>query len=342
MRFLLLLIDGISAGTTRYTLASRLRMVSDLFLEYTVLIKARITMMVILVAWSGAYLATSDERHAASWSLLCALIGIGAVAAGASSANEILEYKTDSKMVRTAGRPLVTGTIRLTSAIAITLLLIASGTMLLAFTVNPLTSWLTLLSAVVYIGIYTPLKSLTPWCTAIGAIPGAMPILLGWTSMLGRIDWQAGLLFSILFLWQFPHFHAISLLYVDDYRRGGIRMLAVVDAEGVSTRERILFHSLALFFVGLLPFLTGMSGNLYGITEAILGLVLISLTVRLRFKRADPSQVAYRKQARHILWATLIYLPLLLLALGIDHAISPGRHAAVMHHSIWGHRVMPE
>lgn len=291
--------------------------------------------MVIFVAWCGAYLATSDVRHMVTRTLLCALLGIGAVAAGASSANEILECKTDSRMLRTAGRPLVTGTIPLTSAIAASLLLIACGTLLLAFTVNLLTSWLTLLSAVVYIGIYTPLKRLTPWCTAIGAIPGAMPILLGWTSMLGRIDWQAGLLFAILFLWQFPHFHAISLLYVDDYRRGGIRMLAVVDAEGVSTRERILLHSGALFFVGLLPFLTGMSGNLYGITEAILSLVLISLSVRLRFQRADPSQVAYRKQARNILWATLIYLPLLLFTLGIDHAISPGRHAAGMQHSIW-------
>ena len=127
------------------------------------------------------------------------------------------------------------------------------GTSLIAFSANLQAALLTLATALVYILVYTPLKRVTPLCTAIGAVPGAMPILLGWVAIRGRVDWQAALLFAILFFWQFPHFHAKSLLYADDYRRGEIRMLPVVDPDGVSTRRRIVAYSFVLVAVTLLP-----------------------------------------------------------------------------------------
>lgn len=292
--------------------------------EYLVLIKIRITAMVMLSAGCGAYLAADRlTRSGFLWTVTAALIGIGLVAAGTAAANEIVERDADAKMKRTAQRPLVTGAISVHRAIVATAVLIVGGTLLLALTTNLLTAWLTLATSIVYVAIYTPLKRITPLCTAIGAIPGAMPILLGWVAIAGRVDWQAAVLFAILFFWQFPHFHAISLLYQEDYRRGEIRMLPVVEPDGGSTRRRIVAYSFALVAATLVPTWTHMSGAGFGIVALGLGIVVIAQSFRMLAGRAATQPFA-RVEARRMLLASVIYLPVLMIAIVFDHAVAVG------------------
>lgn len=281
---------------------------------YMELIKSRITAMVLLTALCGAYLAAGNAGLSAfHWKLLAAILGIGLVAAGTAAANEIIERKSDAKMKRTSQRPLVTGAISIFHALAVTTLLIFGGTLLIAFTSNWLAAWLTLATSITYVAIYTPLKKITPLCTAIGAVPGAMPILLGWVAVRGQVGWQALALFAILFFWQFPHFHAISLLYADDYRRGDIRMLAVVEPDGRSTRLRIAAYSIVLVAATLVPAFTKMSSIGFGIAALILGLPLLAQSIRILTARHAP-----KLEARRMLLATVIYLPLLMAALILD------------------------
>ena len=298
-----------------------LRRTENLLQEYSTLIKARITAMVMFTAWCGAYLAANSATHSAiSWPVTAAILGIGLVAAGTAAANQVMERRTDAKMRRTAQRPLVTGSIPVSHAIAATVLMIVGGTVLTAFAANLQAAMLTLATSLVYILIYTPLKKVTPLCTAIGAIPGAMPILLGWVAIRGRVDWQAALLFAVLFFWQFPHFHAISLLYAEDYRRGDIRMLPVVEPDGVSTRRRIIAYSFVLLAVTLLPTLAHMTGVAFGVVALALGSALIVQSFRIAMHGGN--EIAGAKvQARRMLMATVLYLPALMVAFLIDHAM---------------------
>lgn len=289
--------------------------------EYLTLVKARITAMVIFTAWCGAYVAANHETQSAiSWRMAAAIFGIGLVAAGTAAANQVMERHTDAKMRRTAQRPLVTGTIALSHAIAATVLMIVGGTVLTAFSANLQAALLTLATSLVYVLVYTPLKKVTPLCTAIGAIPGAMPILLGWVAIRGRVDWQATLLFAILFFWQFPHFHAISLLYTEDYRRGHIRMLPVVESDGVSTHRRIVAYSFMLLGATLLPTLAHMTGVAFGIVALALGVALIAQSLRIAI-HADREISGARIQAHRMLLATVVYLPALMIAFIVDHAM---------------------
>jgi protoheme IX farnesyltransferase len=297
------------------------RSAANLLQEYTTLIKARITAMVMFTAWCGAYLAANQATHSAiSWPVAAAILGIGLVAAGTAAANQVMERHTDAKMRRTAQRPLVTGSIPVSHAISATLLMIVGGTLLTAFAANLQAAMLTLATSLVYIAIYTPLKKVTPLCTAIGAIPGAMPILLGWVAIRGRVDWQAALLFAVLFFWQFPHFHAISLLYAEDYRRGDIRMLPVVEPDGVSTRRRIIAYSFVLLGVTLLPTLAHMTGVAFGVVALALGSALIVQSFRIAMHGGSEIAGA-RIQAHRMLLATVIYLPVLMIAFLVDHAM---------------------
>jgi len=306
--------------TVREPLPHR-RSTAQLLQEYGTLIKARITAMVMFTAWCGAYLARKQMTHSAiSWSVAAAILGIGLVAAGTAAANQVVERNTDAKMRRTAQRPLVTGTIPVSHALAATVLMIVGGTMLTAFSANLQAALLTLATSLVYILVYTPLKKATPLCTAIGAIPGAMPILLGWVAIRGRVDWQAALLFAILFFWQFPHFHAISLLYVEDYRRGGIRMLPVVEPDGVSTRRRIVAYSFVLLGATLLPTLAHMTGLVFGVVALTLGAALIVQSFLIMIHSGREISTA-RIQAQRMLLATVIYLPALMIAFLVNHAM---------------------
>ena len=215
--------------------------------DYAQLTKSRVTTLIIITAWCGFFFgARKAGLPVLSWSLLHALLGIGMVSSGTAALNEVMEHDVDSKMRRTARRPIPAGRMSLFHATVVgTLLTIGGSIYLVAFT-NWLTGLLTFLTSVIYLLAYTPLKRISPICTFVGAFPGAMPGVLGWTAARGHMDWGTLALFAILFLWQFPHFFAIAWMYREDYAKGSIRMLPVVEPDGRSTTLRILLYSLAL------------------------------------------------------------------------------------------------
>ncbi len=215
--------------------------------DYAELIKARVTTLIVMTAWCGFYFGAAQSGVSSlSWTLLHALLGIGLVSGGTAAMNEVIERDMDALMRRTAIRPLVKQSISVEHATVVSLAMIFGGLLYLAIATNLLTAGLTLLTSFVYLVAYTPLKKVTPLCTFVGAFPGAMPPALGWTAIRGRLEWEAFVLFAIVFFWQFPHFHSIALLYRDDYERAGIRMLPVVERSGVSTAQAIVVYGLAL------------------------------------------------------------------------------------------------
>jgi protoheme IX farnesyltransferase len=228
-----------------------------------------------------------------------------------------MERRSDAKMLRTADRPLATGRISLPHGVIAGMLAIIGGTFVLTVYTNPLTGLLTLLTAFTYVTIYTPLKRYTTMATFIGAFPGAMGPLLGWTAARGIIEWPAVALFAILFVWQFPHFMAIAWLYRDDYARAGIRMLPVVEPDGWSTVIQALFYAVLMVPVSILPWYLHMTGIVYPVLAGLLSLGYLYYTVRFaRIPRV--TRVASRTLARNLLKASVIYLPLLLIVMMLD------------------------
>src|SRR6185437_12391370 len=184
------------------------------------LFKDRVTALVVMTAWAGFYLGSMQSGiSSVQPELISALLGIGIVSAGSAALNECLERKLDAKMIRTSNRPLATGRMSLVHGVLVGLAAIILGSLWLTYSTNVITGTLTLITAFTYVAIYTPLKRHTTLATFIGAFPGAMPPLLGWTAVRGRIEWPAVALFAILFVWQFPHFMAISWMYREDYGR---------------------------------------------------------------------------------------------------------------------------
>lgn len=284
----------------------------ELLRDYAQLTKMRVTTLVVVTAWCGFFFGQHKSGlPVLTFKLLWALAGIGMVAAGTACMNEIIERKSDALMRRTALRPLVTGSLSLGHAIAVWAVLTATGAILLAIKLNPLTALLSLLTAVCYLLIYTPLKKVSPLCTFVGAFPGAMPGVLGWTAARGHLEYEAFVLFAIVFFWQFPHFHAIALLYRDDYARAGIRMLPVVESDGRSTARQILMYGAALLPTTLAPTLLGMAGLPYFIGASVLGLGLFYFCARIWRECLPPSEPRSRILARALLKATVTYLPLL-------------------------------
>jgi protoheme IX farnesyltransferase len=247
--------------------------------------------------------------------LLDTLVGIGLVSAGASALNQALERTSDAKMIRTADRPIPAGRISLTQGILAGIGALALGGWWLLLQTNLLTVSLALLTAFCYVAIYTPLKRVTSLATFIGAFPGAMGPMLGWTAARGRIEWPAVALFAILFVWQFPHFMAIAWLYREDYGRAGIRMLPVVQPDGWSTVVEALFYAVVMIPVSLAPWKLGMTGITYVVLATLLGLFYLAYTIRFtRILRAT-SETESRMVARDLLKVSVIYLPLLLTTL---------------------------
>lgn len=289
--------------------------------DYSELVKARVTTLIVMTAWSGFYFgALRSNVTSLSWTLVNALLGIGLVSGGTAALNEILERDIDALMRRTAIRPLVTGRMSLTHGLAVGLLMVVGGAEYLAISTNLLTAFLTVATAAVYLGAYTPLKRVHPLCTFIGAFPGAMPPVLGWTAIRGRLDWEALVLFAILFFWQFPHFHSIAWLYREDYERAGIRMLPVVEADGRSTSRSIILYSIALLLVSLAPWLLGMAGKVYLFSALLLGSAFLLAGLRLALTGIPPTVARSKKLARGILQASVFYLPLLFAIMMIDAA----------------------
>jgi protoheme IX farnesyltransferase len=280
------------------------------------LFKVRVTGMVLVTGWAGFYLGSMQSGiSSVQRGLLDTLIGIGLVSAAASALNQALERSSDAKMKRTADRPIAAGRISLGQGIAAGLGSLALGGWWLLLHTNLLTVSLALLTAFCYVAIYTPLKRVTSLATFIGAFPGAMGPLLGWTAARGRIEWPAVALFAILFVWQFPHFMAIAWLYRDDYARAGIRMLPVVQPDGWSTVVEALFYAVLMIPVSLLPWRLGMAGTVYAITATVLGLFYLAYTIRFSRILRTTSETESRMVARDLLKVSVIYLPLLLTTL---------------------------
>jgi protoheme IX farnesyltransferase len=287
--------------------------------DYAELTKARVTTLVVLTAWCGYYFAAAKAGvPSLSPRLLFALLGIAFVSGGTAALNEVMEHRVDANMRRTARRPLPAGRMSLLHGTVVGLLLTVGGALYLGVMLNPLTGWLSLLTAFVYLAAYTPLKRVHPICTFIGAFPGAMPPVLGWTAVRGRLEWEALALFAIVFVWQFPHFFSIAWLYRDDYAAGGIRMLPVVEPDGRSTSRRILLYSILLIPVSLLPAYLGMAGRVYELGALLLGAGLLAVSLRLTRLSAPVAAPLSKQRARQLLRATVLYLPLLLILMMVN------------------------
>jgi protoheme IX farnesyltransferase len=280
------------------------------------LFKVRVTGLVLVTGWAGFYLGSMQSGiSSVQRGLLDTLVGIGLVSAGSGALNQALERSTDALMARTADRPLPTGRISLAQGVTAGIGAIALGAWWLLLHTNLLTVSLALLTAFTYVAIYTPLKRVTTLATFIGAFPGAMGPMLGWTAARGRIEWPAVALFAILFVWQFPHFMAISWMYRDDYARAGIRMLPVVQPDGWSTFIEALFYAILMIPVSLAPWKLGLAGPVYAVLAVILGLVYLAYTIRFSRILHAESPAESRMVARDLLKVSVIYLPLLLTTL---------------------------
>jgi heme o synthase len=280
------------------------------------LFKVRVTGMVIITGWAGYYLG-SMQSHISSLQrgLVDTLFGIGLISAGASALNQALERTSDARMNRTADRPIAAGRISLLQGVLAGLGALALGSIWLSIFTNQLTVALALLTAFTYVAVYTPLKRVTTLATFIGAFPGAMGPMLGWTAARGRIEWPAVALFAILFVWQFPHFMAIAWLYRQDYARAGIRMLPVVRPDGFSTVVEALFYAVLMIPVSLAPLWLGMAGLTYALLASALGLLYLAYTIRFARILRTRAETESRMLARDLLKVSVIYLPALLTTL---------------------------
>lgn len=282
------------------------------------LFKVKVVGLVVVTGWGGFYLGSMMSGiSSVQRGLIDTLLGIGLVSAASGALNEALERRTDALMKRTADRPLASGRFSLGVGIVAGLGTLALGAAWLLLYTNLLTVALALLTSFTYVAIYTPLKRVTAIATFIGAFPGAMGPLLGWTAARGRIEWQGVALFAILFVWQFPHFMAISWMYRDEYARAGIRMLPVVQPDGWSTVAEALFFAVAMIPVSLVPWRLGMVGTTYAGLAVVLGLGYLAYTIRFAgILRTDDATVS-RMLARDLLKVSVLYLPLLITTLMI-------------------------
>jgi protoheme IX farnesyltransferase len=265
--------------------------------------------MVLVTTGVGFYLGSSGDTDYPL--LLRALIGTGLAAAGTLALNQFIERDVDAKMERTRLRPLPDGRLEPREAFMFGLLITLAGVCCLALTVNVLSGIVTALISVIYLGLYTPLKRVTPLCSVVGAVPGALPPVTGWTAAHGGFGLPGWILFAILFLWQLPHSLAIARLYSEDYARAGIRLLPIVEPDGGSTGRQIITNCFALLPVGLLPTLMGLAGPTYFLAALVLGMAFLGYGIWFAVWR---DAVA----ARHLLVASLLYLPAVLIVLALD------------------------
>lgn len=277
--------------------------------DYITLGKPRIVFMVLVTFAVGFVLAGGSLFR--DWAqLLIGLLGTCLSAAGAGALNNYMERDIDRLMKRTMKRPLPAGRLSPFSALIFGGLLVIAGVGILLF-VNLLTALLSFFSAFLYVAVYTPLKRRSWLNTPVGAIPGALPVLGGYTAFSGTVD-QLGLaLFALLFIWQHPHFYALAWLYKEDYARGGFAMLPVVDSNGSRTFRQILIFSIFMVPVSALPFLLGVSGTVYYYGALTLSSVLVGYSVLFSLSQQPAA-------ARSLFRATLLYFPILLLLVAID------------------------
>jgi protoheme IX farnesyltransferase len=276
---------------------------------YLELTKPRITQLVLLTAAAGFYLGSAagvDVRL-----LVETLVGVALVAGGTNAFNQLRERDVDARMRRTQGRPLPSGRVSPRAAGVFAGVISLAGVAFLAWAVNVLTAALAALTLVSYVLLYTPLKRRTTLNTLVGAVPGALPIAGGWTAAGGRLGPAAAALFWILFLWQMPHFLALAWLYREDYRRGGLAMLAVHDPDGRRTGRMALLYAAALVPVSLVPTLLGLTGAVYFFGALALGVGYAAASAAL-------TAAATAVRARLVFLASIVYLPALLTLMVLD------------------------
>lgn len=289
------------------------------FADLLTLFKIRVTSLVVLTSLLGFFLAARKTgTDVMTWKMLATMLGIGIVSGGAAALNQAIEAMQDGKMARTKDRPVPSGRMTPAGAVALGFGSVLGGCALLWMMANPLTALLAFATAATYVLVYTPLKMITPVCTLVGAFPGAMPPVLGWTAITSSVDPESLALFAILFFWQFPHFLAIAWLYRDDYERAGIKMRPVVDHTGRITLIEILANGVVLIPVSIAPVLLGMGSWPYIVAATLLGLAYLWFGIRLALLRMAPGAAASKRHARQLLQASVIYLPLLVVALIAD------------------------
>ena len=280
--------------------------------DYLELTKPRITVLILVCTAVGYFFGSPNSFHLAPF--LHALLGTALMASGTAALNQWYEADSDAKMRRTSKRPIPAGRIRPSDGLIFGALLSVVGFADLWFGANALAAALGFFTLATYIFLYTPLKRRSAVCTTVGAVPGAMPPLIGYAPASGILDSGALALFLILFVWQFPHFYAIAWMYREDYARGGIRMLPVIEPEGESTVRRVVACCLLLIPISLVPRVLGMAGSIYAATAIAAGLVLLYFGVRLGRERTSVG-------ARRVLLASVLYLPVLLGVMVLDRRV---------------------
>lgn len=271
--------------------------------------KPRIVLMVLITTLLGYYLAAGGLHDGLK--LLLTLLGTGLAAAGSAVLNNFLERDIDLQMERTRRRPLPAKQIEPAAALAYGVTLVLGGVALLASLVNLLSAFLVLLTAFLYVLVYTPLKRLTWWNTPIGAIPGALPPMVGWAAASGQLQPGAWLLFAVLFAWQHPHFYAIAWMFKDDYARAGFKMLSVVDATGARLFRQSILYAMVLIGLSILLAWQHVSGRLFLIGSILLGAAMLTSCLYFAERRT-------RTEARRVLLASVAYLPALLALIVLD------------------------
>ncbi len=293
------------------TLAAEMKRTAR-FGEYLELTKPRLTMLSVLTTLAGFYMASGDGIDALL--LVHTLVGTFMAGAACGALNMYVEREHDAQMRRTMTRPLPAGRLVPGEALVFGLALAVASVVYLLFLVNLLTAVLALATIVSYVLMYTPLKRLSTLNTVVGAIPGAIPPVMGWAAARGVIEPEAMVLFAILFFWQMPHFLALAWMYRNDYERAGYKILTVVDPEGGSTGRQILLYTSALLPISLIPAIMGMAGPTYFYGALVLGIGFLAFAAQQAITRKN-------KHAKHLFHYSILYLPILLLLMALDRGM---------------------
>jgi len=280
-------------------------------MDFLSLTKPRVVLMILITTLVGYYLASQSTIDVLV--LLSTLMGVGLAAGGTMALNQFMERDVDARMERTRLRPLPDGRLKPVEAFLFGVAITVVGLGVLLAGVSLLSALVTGATVALYLFAYTPLKLRSSLCMVVGAIPGALPPVTGWVAARGEFGIGAWVLFAILFLWQLPHTLAIARLYREDYARAGIQVLPVVDPDGMSTERQIVAGCLALLAVGLLPTLIGLTGPIYFFGALGLGIALLVCGIFQAFSRSLPA-------ARRLLFASLLYLPMVLMLMALDKA----------------------
>jgi heme o synthase len=278
--------------------------------DYLELTKPRLNLLVVVTSAGGFYLASPGGPSLPG--IAAASVGTALVAGGAAVLNQVAERDTDALMDRTRSRPLPSDRVTPEDARWFGAALAAAGVLLLGAATTVLAALLALATIIIYLAIYTPLKRRSPLSTLVGAVPGALPSLIGWTAARGTPTAGGWALFAIVFLWQIPHFMAIAWMYRDDYRKARFPMLPVIEPEGRRTGRQAVLYALALIPVSLTPTLAGVAGDVYFWIALVLGVLLFGLAIRFWSLRSDAA-------ARRLFFGTICYLPLIWAAMIFDH-----------------------